>query len=172
MYNKRETEKIIGQHEANGKYVIVDGIKTFYLDIGTSAVVFCIHGVPTSSFLYRKLGFSLMQRGLRMIAIDLPGLGLTDRPEDFNYVFSNFSRFCNRFLDVLKIEKIHLLVHDVGAPIGLAMAAQNSNRINSITVLNAMLDVEHFTKPLLMLPFEKPVLGEAELALLAPLTFR
>jgi pimeloyl-ACP methyl ester carboxylesterase len=78
-----------------------------------------------------------------MIAIDLPGLGLTDRPEDFNYVFSNFGRFCNRFLDVLKIEKIHLLVHDVGAPIGLAMAAQNSNRINSITVLNAMLDVEH-----------------------------
>jgi hypothetical protein len=35
----------------------------------------------------------------------------------------------------------------------------------------AMLDVEHFTKPLLMLPFEKPVLGEAELALLTPLTF-
>ena len=34
-----------------------------------------------------------------------------------------------------------------------------------------MLDVEHFVKPLLMRPFEKPVLGEAELAMLTPLTF-
>lgn len=171
MYNKEETKKIIKQHEANGKYVDVDGIKTFYLDAGTGPVVFCIHGVPTSSFLYRKLAFSLVQRGLRMIAIDLPGLGLTDRPEDFNYVFSHFARFCNRFLDVLKIEKVHLLLHDVGTPIGLAMAAQNSARINSVTVLNSMLDLEHFTKPLLMRPFEKPVFGEAELAMLTPLTF-
>ncbi len=171
MYNKEETEKIIRLYEAGGKYLNVDGIKTFYLDAGTGAVVFCIHGVPTSSFLYRKLAFSLMQRGLRIIAIDLPGLGFTDRPEDFNYVFSNFADFCDKFLAVLKLESVHLVVHDVGAPIGLALAAQNSNRIGSITVLNSMLDLEHFTKPLLMRPFENPLLGNAELAMLTPLTF-
>jgi pimeloyl-ACP methyl ester carboxylesterase len=66
---------------------------------------------------------------------------------------------------------VHLLIHDIGAPIGLSMAAQNSSRIKSITVLNAMLDVEHFVKPLPMRPFEKPLLGEAELAMLTPLTF-
>jgi len=166
-----EAKAIISQHESNGTYVMVDGLKTFYLDSGNGAVVFCIHGVPTSSFLYRKVVQQLQQRGLRAIAIDLPGLGLTDRPENFNYTFSNFGTFCNHFLDSLKIDEVHLLIHDIGTPVGLSMAAQGSNRIKSITVLNSMLDVEHFVKPLPMRPFEKPVLGEAELAMLTPLTF-
>jgi pimeloyl-ACP methyl ester carboxylesterase len=69
------------------------------------------------------------------------------------------------------LNEVHLLIHDIGAPIGLSMAAQDSNRIKSITVLNAMLDVEHFVKPLPMRPFEKSLLGEAELAMLTPVTF-
>ncbi len=166
-----EAKAIISQHESNGKYVMVDGLKTFYLDAGTGPVVFCIHGVPTSSFLYRKVVQQLQLRGLRAIAIDLPGLGLSDRPERFDYTFSNFARFCSLFLDQLKIDEVHLLIHDIGTPVGLSMAAQNSSRIKSITVLNSMLDVEHFVKPLPMRPFEKPVLGEAELAMLTPLTF-
>lgn len=166
-----ETESIIRQHEAKGKYITVDGVSTFYLDAGAGPVVFCIHGVPTSSFLYRKVAVQLQSRGLRAIALDLPGLGLSGRPENFDYTFSNFGRFCNRLLDELQIKEVHLLLHDIGGPIGLAMAAQNSSRIRSITVLNAMLDVEHFVKPLPMRPFEKPVLGEAELAMLTPMTF-
>jgi pimeloyl-ACP methyl ester carboxylesterase len=134
-------------------------------------VVFCIHGVPTSSFLYRKVVQQLQLRGLRAIAIDLPGLGLSDRPDNFDYIFSNFGRFCNQFLDELKINDVHLLIHDIGTPIGLSMADGNSSRIRSITVLNSMLDVEHFVKPLPMRPFEKPILGEAELAMVTPTTF-
>ena len=79
-------------------------------------VVFCIHGVPTSSFLYRKAAFALQVKGLRTIAIDLPGLNLSDRQEDFNYIFRNFGRFCNSFLDELKIDEVHLLIHDFGTP--------------------------------------------------------
>ncbi len=171
MSTKVKVDAIIRQHESGGKYIIVEDVKTFYLDAGSGPVVFCIHGVPTSSFLYRKVAFALQGKGLRTIAIDLPGLGLSDRPEDFNYIFSNFGRFCNSFLDELKIDAVHLLVQDIGAPVGLYMADQNSQRIKSITVLNAMLDLEHFVKPLAMRPFEIPVLGEGALAMLTPTTF-
>ena len=166
-----KADAIIQQHESNGKYITINGIQTFYLDIGSGPVAFCIHGVPTSSFLYRKVAQQLQEIGIRTIAIDLPGLGLSGRPEDFNYTFSNFARFCNQFLDALQINETHLLVHDIGAPVGLCMAAQNSRRIRSVTVLNAMLDVANFVKPLPMRPFEKPLLGEAELAMLTPFTF-
>jgi len=171
MSTKEKAEAIIRQHENNGKYITVNGIRTFYLDTGVGPVVFCIHGVPTSSFLYRKVARQLQLRGLRVIAIDLPGLGLSDRPENFEYIFSNFGRFCNLFLDELQIDEIHLLTHDIGTPVGFSLASQNSARIRSITILNSMLDVEHFVKPLLMRPFEKSLLGEAELAILTPTTF-
>ncbi len=55
MSYKQDAETIIRQHESNGRYLTVDGIKTFFLDSGNGAVVFCIHCVPTSSFLYRKV---------------------------------------------------------------------------------------------------------------------
>lgn len=171
MSTKEKVDAIVRQHESGGKYITVEDVKTFYLDAGSGPVVFCVHGVPTSSFLYRRVAFALQERGLRTIAIDLPGLGLSDRPEDFQYMFSNLGRFCNRFLDELKFDEVHLLIHDIGTPIGLSMADQDSSRIRSITVLNSMLDVEHFEKPLPMRPFEKPVLGEAALAMLTPSTF-
>ena len=164
-------EDIILQHEKNGRYINIDGINTFYTDTGNGPVVFCIHGVPTSSFLYRKVAVALKHQALRAIAIDLPGLGLSGRPEEFNYIFSNFGRFCNRFLDALKVNAVHLLIHDIGTPVGLSLAAQNSSHIRSITVLNSMLDMEHFVKPLAMRAFEKPILGEVQLALLTPATF-
>lgn len=171
MSNKLKSEDLISQHENNGNYTVVDGVRTFALDTGTGPVVFCIHGVPTSSFLYRKVAKELEKLGLRTIAIDLPGLGLSARPEDFDYTFSSLGKFCNRFLDSLNISEVHLLSHDIGTPVGLSMAMENSRRIKSITILNSMLDVEHFKKPLPMRPFEIPLLGEAELALLTPLTF-
>jgi pimeloyl-ACP methyl ester carboxylesterase len=171
MDNTDEIAGIIQRHERTGSYITVEGIKTFVVDQGTGPVVFCIHGVPTSSFLYRKITTALQQRGLRVIVPDLPGLGLTERPEDFDYRFTAFGTFSNTLLDVMNIAEVHLVVHDIGAPVGFAMAAQKMSRIKSITVLNAMLDLKNFTKPLAMRPFEIPLLGEAELATLTPFTF-
>lgn len=172
IMDKEQVNLLIERHEKNGKYISVNGIKTFYLDAGSGPVVFCIHGVPTSSFLYRKVAGELSTRNRRVIAIDLPGLGLSDRPVDFEYIFSNLGDFCSDFLDQLGIKEIHLVIHDIGCPVGLYMAYRQPSRIQSITVLNAMLDVEHFKKPLPMRPFEAPVLGEAELAMFTPTTFQ
>ncbi|MBW3546378.1 MAG: alpha/beta hydrolase [Bacteroidetes bacterium] len=160
----RSVEQVIEEHQASGKFMNVDGVKTFYLDWGQGDPVFCIHGVPTSSFLYRKVLKELEARGLRGIAIDLPGLGLSDRPEDFDYTFSNFARFCARAAEMLGLKRYHLVIHDIGGPIGFALAAQNREKILSLTILNTWIDVDKFKKPLPMRPYEKPVLGEAQLA--------
>ncbi|MFV8224435.1 alpha/beta fold hydrolase [Christiangramia aquimixticola] len=162
-YVETKVEEVIKTHEASGKYLDVDGIRTFYLDRGKGETVICIHGVPTSSFLYRKVLKSLEQRGMRGISIDLPGLGLSDRPENFDYDFYNFARHLKRTLQELNIEKYHLVVHDIGGPIGFALAAENKENILSLTILNTMIDIQHFKKPLVMRPFEKKILGEAEL---------
>ena len=49
----------------------------------------CVHGVPSSCFLYRKVLGELAARGLRGVAFDLPGLGLAERPEDFDCSWSS-----------------------------------------------------------------------------------
>lgn len=168
----RSVEDVIEDHRSSGQYIVIDDINTFVLDYGQGEPVFCIHGVPTSSFLYRNVLKTLADKGHRGIAIDLPGLGLSDRPENFDYSFLNFTNFCGKAIEELGLDRYHLVVHDIGGPIGFALAAADSSRIKSVTILNTWLDVVKFKKPIPMRPFEKPVLGEAELTILTHTTWR
>lgn len=168
---ERSIDSVISDHETSGKYISVDGIKTFTLSYGRGEPVLCIHGVPTSSFLYRKVLTSLSKKGYRGVCIDLPGLGLSDRPKDFEYTFSNFADFIYKAATALKLKKFHLVVHDIGGPIGFALAARHPSKILSLTILNTWIDVVNFKKPIVMRPFEKKILGEAELKMITHLTW-
>ncbi len=163
LNTQEEIDRLIDTHENSGKYITVNGLKTFLLDSGKGEAVVCIHGVPTSSYLYRKMIPLIAAKGYRGISIDLPGLGLSDRPEDFEYSFSNFADFLTDALNQLEISKYHLVVHDIGGPIGFALAAKNMEKVISLTLLNTMVDIRNYKKPLVMRPFEMKILGEAEL---------
>lgn len=168
---EKDLEAILEEHLTSGKFFVVGDIRTFYLDQGKGEVVLCVHGVPTSSFLYRKVLKALKKKGYRAICIDLPGLGLSDRPEEFDYTFSGFADFLTKAIRALDIKKFHLVVHDIGGPIGFAIAAKYPENILSLSVLNSWIDVVNYTKPLVMKPFEIPLLGEAELIAITPLTW-
>ena len=174
-------EQVIEEHQSSGRYIDVEGVRTFVLErepgkgpkeIGSSPeAVFCIHGVPTSSFLYRKVLRELADRGLRAVAPDLPGFGLSARPDNFNYSFPNYARFCTKVAEKLELERFHLVVHDIGGPIGFGMAAAQQDKVHSLTILNTWIEVDQFEKPLPMRPFEVPVVGEAQLAALTHLSW-
>lgn len=168
---KKSVEKVLEEHEASGRYFEVDGIRTFALSHGRGEAVLCIHGVPTSSFLYRNLLQSLSKKGYRGVSIDLPGLGLSQRPANFDYTFSNFADFLHKAATALKLKKFHLVVHDIGGPIGFALAARHPKKILSLTILNTWIDVVNFKKPAVMRPFEKRVIGEAELKMITHITW-
>lgn len=167
----KEVDAIVEKHESSGRFFYVEGHKTFALDHGKGEPVVCIHGVPTSSFLYRKLIKELKELGYRGICIDLPGLGLTDRPTNFDYSFSSLSKYLQKAIDVLELKKFHLVVHDIGGPIGFHLAAGSPERISSLTILNTWIDVVNYTKPFVMQPLEKKVFGEAEVAAINHLTW-
>lgn len=160
----QKVEEIIEKHKASGKTITVEGLETFVLDWGEGEPIFCIHGVPTSSYLYRKVLRGLADEGFRGIAIDLPGLGFSERPPDFEYSFSNYAHFCKNAAEELGLDRFHLVVHDIGGPIGFSLAAENREKILSLTILNTWIDVDKFKKPLPMRPFEKAFLGEIQLA--------
>ncbi len=117
----------------------------------------CLHGVPASAFLYRKVIAELAALGLRGVAIDLPGLGLADRPEAFDYSWSGLGRFCVAAVDTLELSRFHLVVHDIGSPVGFELAAAMPDRIASLTVLNTIVDVDGFRRPWSMEPFATPI---------------
>ena len=84
-----------------------------------------LHGVPVSSFLYRKVLPVLADQGLRATAFDFPGLGLAERPEDFDYTWSRLAAWTGEAIDALGLDRVHLVVHDIGGPIGFEWAIRN-----------------------------------------------
>lgn len=164
-----ETNPALARHQAAGRHFSAAGVGSFTLDAGTGTPVVCMHGVPVSSFLYRKVVPQLAERGLRGIAFDLPGLGLADRPADFDYSWTGLGRFAVAAVDALELERFHLVVHDIGGPVGFELAAALRDRVASLTILNTLIQVSTFNKPWVMRPFEIPVLGELWLAsMIAP----
>jgi len=162
----------IDRHAASGRRFDVGGVSSFVLEKGTGTPVVCMHGVPASCFLYRKLVPELAHRGLRGVAFDLPGLGLADRPTDFDYSWTGLGRFSTDAVSALGIDRFHLVIHDIGGPVGLEVAAALPDKILSLTVLNTLIKVESFVEPWVMRPFAVPVVGKLWLTSLIKPVFR
>src|SRR3954447_18155349 len=163
------TREAIEIHQAAGRRFEAGGVASFVREQGRGAPVVLLHGVPTSSFLYRKVIPALADQGLRPVAFDFPGLGLADRPADFDYSWSGLSRWMDQAMDALGIGRCHLVVHDIGGPIACEWAVRNPDRVISLTALNTMLGVAGFRRPWSMRPFAIRGIGEAWLASLRPL---
>jgi pimeloyl-ACP methyl ester carboxylesterase len=166
------SQAIVDAHAAAGRNFSAGGIRSFVREDGSGEPVVCIHGVPTSSFLYRKVLPALAGHGLRGVAFDLPGLGLAERPAGYDYTWSGLGRFAAAAVDALGLDRYHLLVHDIGGPVGFEVAAAHGDRVRSLLLLNTIVDAEKFRRPLFMEPFAHRRLGPAWLASMTPLTFR
>ena len=156
----REVNDTIARHSAAGFRFDAGGLSSFARRQGRGADVVLLHGVPTSSFLYRKVLPVLDDQGLRATAFDFPGLGLADRPAEFDYSWSGLARWTGEAIDALELNRVHLVGHDIGGPIGFEWAIRNPDRVLSITVLNTIGNVDGFRRPWPMHPFSIKGIGE------------
>jgi pimeloyl-ACP methyl ester carboxylesterase len=148
------------------------GIQSFVRESGEGEAVVCVHGVPASCFLYRKVLDELAGRGLRGVAFDLPGLGLAERPQVYDYSWTGLGRFCAAAVDELGLDRFHLVVHDVGGPVGFELAAAMPQRVRSVTILNTLIEVDTFKRPWSMEPFARRGIGEVYLRTMIKPAFR
>ena len=163
---------VIEEHRRAGREFVAAGVGSFVREHGDGEPVVCLHGVPASSFLYRKVLRELATRGLRGIAFDLPGLGLAERPVDFDYSWTGLGRYCRGAVDALGLDHFHLVVHDIGGPIGFELAAAEPTRVASLTLLNTLVEVDRFKRPWPMEPFARRRVGELYLRTLTKPAFR
>src|SRR3954451_4260234 len=165
------SEEVVERHRAAGRPLDAGGLRSFVREEGAGDPVVCLHGVPASSFLYRKVLAELGERGLRGIAFDLPGLGLAERPPGYDYSWTGLGRFAREAVDALGLDRYHLVVHDIGGPVGFELAAAAHERIRSLTILNTVVEVDGFERPWSMEPFARRGVGEVYLATMSKPAF-
>ena len=120
------------------KKVQVDGLTLGYRESGSGPPVLLLHGWPTSSLLWREVMVPIA-RANRVVAVDLPGFGASDKPLDVRYNFAFFERVLDQFLARLGIEELSLGVHDLGGPIGLHWLLDRPGRVTKLALLNTLV---------------------------------
>lgn len=118
--------------------VQVDGLTLAYRESGTGPPVLLLHGWPTSSYLWREVMVPIA-RANRVIALDLPGFGASDKPLDGRYNFAFFGRVLDAFLAQLGVGELGLAVHDLGGPIGLHWLLDRPGRVTKLALLNTLV---------------------------------
>ncbi len=146
-------QKIVDSWRDRGVPLQVPGANTRIWREGDGEPVVCLHGVPASGFLYRKVLPALAAKGMQGITFDFPGLGFADRPAQFDYSWSGLAKWTVDALDAAKLDTFHLIIHDIGGPVGFDVIRRIPNRIRSLTVLNTVLRVASFHRPFVMEPF-------------------
>lgn len=131
----------------------------------SEAVVF-VHGNPGSAADFEQM---VTRTGppRRAVAFDLPDFGQSIAAPGFTHTLSEYGRFVDDAFEALGIDKAHLVLHDLGGPVGLTWASADLDRVASVSLINTGVLAGykwHRTARV----WQAPVLGE----LLQSVTFR
>jgi haloalkane dehalogenase len=121
--------------EQGSRSVSVLGANMHTVDVGEGAPLVFVHGMPTSSFLWRHITHDL-SKNYRCIAPDLIGMGQSDHP-DIDYRVFDHIRYFEAFMDALGLEKVTLVMHGWGSVIGFAYAMAHPERIEGLVFYEA-----------------------------------
>ncbi len=119
--------------------VTIDGHTIHYRELGEGPPCLLIHGWPTSSFLWRNV-MPEISTCRRVIAIDLPGFGESDKPQDVLYNLEFFRTILDGFVDTVGVgEDLALGVHDLGGPVGLYWASKRTTPLQRLVLFNTLV---------------------------------
>ena len=118
-------------------FVQVGGQRVWVEDRGAGPVVVMLHGFGASSFSWRAVDSALADR-FRVLSVDLSGFGYTERPRGKEpYTRDGQGQLVLGVLDVLGIERAHLVGHSYGGAIAMALAARQPERFDSLVLVDA-----------------------------------
>lgn len=135
---------------------------------GVGPPLFLLHGLPTSSYLWRDVMRDL-EHDARTIAPDLVGLGSSERPEVAGYDLPAQARRLVGLLDVLDVDRVLLVGHGLGGAVAVLVAVLAPERVTGLALLGAPVHADTWPAPA-VLPLTLPLLGPgaAALAIRAP----
>jgi len=140
---------------------IADGeggtLRVHYVDEGPRdgrAVVF-LHGNPSWAYIWRHQIAAVAGLGRRAVALDLVGMGLSDKPSRLeDYSVTRHVAWTTAALDALGLGDFVFVLHDWGGIIGLRILAGEPTRVAGVVISNTGLPARDPSLPLPPGPLE------------------
>ena len=124
---------------SNSEFVEIDDIELHYRkwrgDNNAGKNVLLVHGLGASTFTWRYTAPVLEEAGMRVIAVDLPGFGLSERRAGLDHSAGARAEVLWMMLEKqFPGRQWHLVGHSMGGAAVTAMALQNPEQTESLTL--------------------------------------
>ncbi|MDZ4854314.1 MAG: alpha/beta hydrolase [Nitrospirota bacterium] len=116
--------------------VLVHDQRIAYLDRGTGPPVILIHGFGGSMWQWEHQQQALSQH-FRVLTLDLPGAGLSDKPE-IDYRPDQILDFFVGFMEAVKIPQATLVGNSMGAGLAIGMALTHPARVDKLVLIDGL----------------------------------
>lgn len=125
---------------ADSEFKSVEGIELHFRQCGDSAGstgnILLVHGFAGSTFSWRHVTPTLESEGYRVIAVDLPGFGLSERDTSFAYTSAARAELLWTLLNTIEPgARWHLAGHSMGGDTVAAMALQKPELVQSLVLV-------------------------------------
>lgn len=115
-----------------------DGVRLHYVERGTGPLVVLLHGFPQYWGAWRRQIPALADAGFRVVAPDLRGYNLSDRPAGIDaYRTGRLAWDVAMLIERLGARRAHVVGHDWGGVIAWHLAARHRERIDRVAIVNA-----------------------------------
>lgn len=120
------------------QFIIVDGVNTHYLKAGTGerTVVLLHGGGLDNAALSWELLIPELAETHTVIALDLPGYGRSDTPDE-KFVISYYVQFFEKFISELGFTKFSLVGISMGGAIAIGYTLQNPKRVDKLVLVDS-----------------------------------
>lgn len=121
---------------AESQFFDAKGVKIHFLIEGTGEPVVLIHGLDSSARVNWQMPGTIdaLARDHQVIAIDLPGYGESDKPDDPAAYGEQWVDDVILLLDRLNIRKAHIVGYSMGGMVALKLIAEHPERVISGTL--------------------------------------
>ncbi len=116
------------------RFVMSGGIRYHFLECGKGPTVVLIAGFPQSCYAWRRV-IPLLAAQYKVIAIDMPGQGDSDKPAD-GYDTKMTAERIHALLDQLGEKSYVFAGHDIGAWVGYAFAHAYQKSLRGLILLD------------------------------------
>ncbi len=129
----------------NSAFITVEGVQLHYRiwvpsSKNSSGNILLVHGLGGSTFSWRQVASKMADYGYQVLAVDLPGFGLSQRKPSVTHSQQERARLIWKLLDSLEIKgSWHLVGHSMGGGVVTAMALQRLSHINTLAVVNGSI---------------------------------
>jgi pimeloyl-ACP methyl ester carboxylesterase len=100
-----------------------------------------VHGLGAASAAYHAhIAARPDLAGRRSLFVDLPGHGISDRPEHFGYTLEDHADALAAALDEARVTRAELIAHSMGGAVAIVLARRRADLVSRLVLTEANLD--------------------------------